>query len=540
MSETGRFSGKALGNYRLLERIGAGGFGEVYRGVHNWLGTTAAVKVSHARYDRSDTQGTERVEALLSEARIHQKLKHPFILPMLDVGEDQREGLFYMVMEYAEGGSLRQRLKKYAGQPLPIREALTILWQIGQALDYAHRLPEGTVVHRDLKPENILFNARGDSLLADFGLATQLPSAQTMAVDTSGSPPYMSPEQFDNQVSVKSDQYALGCIAYELLTGRLPFPGGNALAWWVQHKTFEPENPAIYNSRLEAVLCQAILKALQKNRSDRHATILHFVKALQVSPPPISFTEQYREGLVHYDAGNFSAALAAYQEASLIQPDFADAHFNQGLALYQLGRWEQATAALQQAIVCDPGHVKAYVQSGITFSKRGLFVEAVDMYQKAVQLEPGYKKASEFLGNAHYELKHYHEAAQAYKQALGLDVDEVIKKRSGAIKNNPAEARVYMNLGLALKNCQKMTEALDAFESAIDLNSNFPQAYYNKGNLLSDCGLYMPAVNAFNKAIELNPAYAHAYRAKSRALTALGLLEEAQLAEEMAHQLENA
>src|SRR5262249_35760883 len=152
------------------------------------------------------------------EAQVLKKLNHPHILPIITAGV--QENVAYIVTEYASGGSLRDRIKQQAGQPLPLAEVLSVLTQIGQALSYAH---QQHVVHRDLKPANILFNAQGEALLADFGIATVLTTTETQQVDRVGTPAYMAPEQFEGMVSTKSDQYALGCVAYELLTGRKPF-----------------------------------------------------------------------------------------------------------------------------------------------------------------------------------------------------------------------------------------------------------------------------------------------------------------------------
>mgnify|MGYP001439718342 CR=1 FL=1 len=134
-----------------------------------------------------------------SRAEFLEQLKHPYILPILDVGID--EGFPYLVAEYEPNGSLRDRIKKHAPQLLPFREILTIIMQVGEALQYAH---EQNIIHRDLKPENILFNARNEAMLADFGLATSLSTASIKHVDNAGTPRYMAPEQFIERYSFPS------------------------------------------------------------------------------------------------------------------------------------------------------------------------------------------------------------------------------------------------------------------------------------------------------------------------------------------------
>src|SRR5260370_39737330 len=161
------------------------------------------------------------------------------------------------------------------GQPMPLSEALRILLSIGQALTLAH---QHHVFHRDLKPENILFNERGEAMLADFGIAVASASAQTYRVGQGGTPAYMAPEQFEGLVSPKSDQYSLGCMGYELLTGRRPFdPGqGGFEMIWYQHAHVPPEPPRQWNDAIPEEGEEALLKALAKKRAGRYQAIAPF------------------------------------------------------------------------------------------------------------------------------------------------------------------------------------------------------------------------------------------------------------------------
>jgi serine/threonine protein kinase len=214
MMEQDRHIGQQIGNYRLVEQLDCGSFGCVYRAEHLILKTrSVAIKILHAHLA---TQ--QKRESFFQEAELLEMLKHPHILPILDVGI--QDGFPYLVTEYCLEGSLHQRLKRQRPHLLPVQEAIAILNQVGQALQYVH---EQHVVHRDLKPENILFNAKGEALLADFGIAKMLVTIGIQQGTITGTPPYMAPEQFHGTASKESDQYALGCIAYELLTGRRPF-----------------------------------------------------------------------------------------------------------------------------------------------------------------------------------------------------------------------------------------------------------------------------------------------------------------------------
>lgn len=266
--------GKQIGNYRILAEINSGSFGSVYQGKHVIFedDPVVAIKLLHTPLHSSD----EHTE-FINEAQVLKKLQHPNILRILDAGF--QDGIPYLVTEYATGGSLRDRLKQSNSEPLPLDEATTILTQIGQALHYAH---EQHIIHRDLKPENILFNQRGEALLADFGIAILLASTRTGLVEFGGTPPYMAPEQFEGLASARSDQYSLGCIAYELVTGHRLFtiPTPTLETYWFHHAQVEPIPPARYNPQLPIYIEQAILTALAKNRADRYNDILAFSEAL--------------------------------------------------------------------------------------------------------------------------------------------------------------------------------------------------------------------------------------------------------------------
>src|SRR5437588_4429487 len=212
-------------------------------------------------------------------------LQHQHILPIIDAGV--HEGFPYLVTEYAPNGSLRERIKRLSSDPLSVEECLDILSQVDQALQYAH---EQNIIHRDLAPGNILFNAKNEVLLADFGIATMLDTASIkQTTNPIGTPPYMAPEQFQGEISKEIDQYALGCIAYELFTGQRPFTG-NAAELMYKHINEDPIAPRQLNSDLPEHIEQAILKAMAKQRTNRHKGISAFVAALksESKPQPIS------------------------------------------------------------------------------------------------------------------------------------------------------------------------------------------------------------------------------------------------------------
>ena len=285
MSFHSTYVGIQVGNYRVTSQLASGGFGSVYLAQHIFLtGRVAVFKVLHAVY----LSATNERESFFQEAQWLEKLKHPHILPILDVGLYENT-VPYIIAEYAQHGSLRDRILREKGRPLPTAEALRILSQVGEALQYAH---QQNVIHRDLKPENILFNTQDVALLADFGIATALTTASVKVGQVTGTPLYMAPEQFRGMASKESDQYALACIAYELLTGSTPFVSADFMAMAFQHVHEQPRPPRQINPALPVYMEQAIMKALSKERHDRYPNVTAFIAALKapsaepIPPPP--------------------------------------------------------------------------------------------------------------------------------------------------------------------------------------------------------------------------------------------------------------
>ncbi len=408
--------GKQIGNYRIVEEIGSGAFADVYMGQHIVLRDKppVAIKLLHARLKLPRERDT-----FIQEAQLLYRLQHPHILSMQDVGF--QEGLPYIIAEYASRGSLQDRLDRQPGKPLPIDEAITILTHIGQALHYAHQ--QG-IVHRDLKPENILFNAKGEALLADFGIAVVLTSKHTKEVGNGGTPAYMAPEMFAGKVSTKSDQYALGCIAYELFTGRKPFDveGVFIEAVWFQHAKVEPDAPTQHNKQIPTYIEQAILKAMAKERTERHKDVVSFIEALK--GPQKTAKEWLKEGAALLNVSRYEEALVAYEQAIRLNPDDANGYFWKAGALYELKRYKEALIACEQAIRLNPNDADAYIGKGLALGNLQRYEEALKAYEQAIVLNPTFAEAYYGKGIVLEQLGKKKEAQQAYAKAKELGYHE--------------------------------------------------------------------------------------------------------------------
>ncbi len=255
-----------LGPYQILAEIGTGGMGKVYRAYHPQLDRVVAVKVM---LHTGQLASRER-SRFLSEAQLAAKLQHPNIVAVHDIGTDQ--GLDYIVMDYIEGDSLENILKRELPSP---RRALEILEEVALAMEYAH---QKGIIHRDLKPGNLLIEkATGKTLITDFGLAKNLEveTHLTHSGEALGTPKYMAPEQAmgdQSQISIRTDVYAMGAILYELLTGQQAVQGETTAKtiYGVLYEDVIP--PRKHNPKLAAELNIICLKALSKEPTQRYTS----------------------------------------------------------------------------------------------------------------------------------------------------------------------------------------------------------------------------------------------------------------------------
>ncbi len=261
------YLGQQLGKYRLTRLLGAGGFAEVYLGVHVHLGTEAAIKLLHAQLVTPAD-----AEKFRQEARTVAALVHPNIVRVLDF--DIEGNIPYLVLDYAPNGSLRQHLP--ANTPLPPASILPYLMQVADALQYAH---EQKLIHRDIKPENMLLGRRGEVLLTDFGIATVAQSTSMQKTQgVAGTAAYMSPEQLQGKPRPASDLYSLGVVVYEWLVGERPFQGGFTEV--ASQHLFTPPPPLREKApTISPEVEQVVLTALAKDPKERFGSVRAFANA---------------------------------------------------------------------------------------------------------------------------------------------------------------------------------------------------------------------------------------------------------------------
>ncbi|QXJ23988.1 serine/threonine protein kinase [Actinomadura graeca] len=306
--------GRELGRrYRLDGPLGRGGMGEVWRAVDLRLDRPVAVKL----LPLSDDTDPALVARFRREAQLAAGLQHPGITVVHDI--DQDGPLLFLVMELLNGRDLRRVLSEHPGG-LPLARAVHITAQVASALGAAHARG---VVHRDVKPSNLIEADGGWTKICDFGIARFAETSTNLTGGSSlGTPAYMAPEQFEGHaVDGRTDLYSLGCVLYELLTGRPPFPSGkglSALLYHHLHKT--PDDPRMIRPDLPAELCELVLNLLAKRPADRvpdAETVLLRLRpsgagrASSTSEAPVE--EWHRTGLELFGAKDYAGALPFFQ-----------------------------------------------------------------------------------------------------------------------------------------------------------------------------------------------------------------------------------
>jgi serine/threonine protein kinase/tetratricopeptide (TPR) repeat protein len=263
-----------LGDYELLEEVGRGGQGVVFRARQKSLNRTVALKVINLGQWASEAH----LKRFRREAEAAASLDHPGIVPIYEVGE--RDGSCYFSMKFVEGGQLDEVVKR---DPIPIRCAAELIAKVARTVHYAH---EHGILHRDIKPGNILLDAKGEPQLTDFGLARllEMESTVTQTLEVLGTPSYMAPEQAvgnNEALSSVTDVYGLGAVLYQLLTGHPPFAGGTTYETIKLLLDTEPRQPRLWNSKIGRDLSTICLKCLEKDAKRRYSSALALAEDLE-------------------------------------------------------------------------------------------------------------------------------------------------------------------------------------------------------------------------------------------------------------------
>jgi serine/threonine-protein kinase len=269
--EPGNLVGKTLAGCRLVASVARGSMGEVFRGVHEGLQRSVAVKVVPVA-----SREKSAVDGLLLEARALAKIEHPNIVRVYDVG--LQDGLFYIVMQFLDGETLKHRFEESGA--LPEGELYSVSGGIARGLGAMHA--QG-LIHRDLKLENIILGPDGQAIIMDFGLVRDPNAKDEYQGLIVGTPPYIPPEMWQGKAAdVRSDLYSLGVIFYTLLCGTYPFRARNPKEYADLHQNTAAANPAAVNPSVDENLAAVAMKLIAKQPARRYASVQEFLRDLDL------------------------------------------------------------------------------------------------------------------------------------------------------------------------------------------------------------------------------------------------------------------
>jgi serine/threonine protein kinase len=511
-----------LGRYQLLEKIGQGGMGVVYRAMDPAIGRMVAIKT--ILWNDSGGEHSELTARLVRESQAGGRLSHPNIVAVHDVCHEGKTS--YIVMEYVHG----RTLDKIVREDPSLRssgEALRIVQQCAAALDYAH---SKGVVHRDVKPANIMLQSDGLVKIADFGIAkvSQF-SGLTQSAVTVGSPEYMAPEQWRGEaVTAQTDQYALATVAYVLLTGRRPFEADSVGSMAAMTLFQEPPAAVTFNSRLSPEIDKVLRKALSKTGGARYLTCSEFAGALQrawqsvpaPAPAPVApravnlqkwivaalitalIAALSAAGWLFYQRNAGGHAKTPVQAAAAASPPQIEtkppAPTQQSQSLVATPR-EKAGRPLARP--ADPPPEVDPERRGVALLKHSDYAEAVNYFTKAIATKPDYRS--------------YFYRASAY-QRLG-QTEKAIADYSKAIRLKPYDASAYHDRAVCEMRLDLVDDAIVDYDRALELEPGNPRAWNGRGAIYLKKGGYQKAIKYFTKAIELDPNFVQAYENRAAA-----------------------
>jgi serine/threonine-protein kinase len=574
--QPGEPSCPAIAGYEILEELGRGGMGVVYKAWQVRGKRLVALKMILA----GEHAGPEAVARFRTEAEAAARLVHPHIVQVHEIGE--QGGLPFFSLEFVDGGSLAAKLD---GTPLPTRKAAELVLLLARAVEEAHRRG---VIHRDLKPANILLTADGQPKITDFGLAKLLVGGveQTRSGAILGTPSYMAPEQAEgNRIAVgpATDIYALGAILYECLTGRPPFKAESPVDTVVQVVSQEPVPPHHLQPKTPKDLETICLKCLHKQPNKRYATAADLADDLQrflsdqpIRARPVSQAEKaFRWCRRNPLPAGLAAALGlvlllgfvlvthlwlraiahaavaarekteAEQQRTLAEAHAADALRRQQQALAAQRRARQALDDMSSTVVQD----WLARQEKLTAAQRSFLERALSQYEELAreagdtpEARAAVAGANHSVGLIRWRLGLKTEAEKAYARAA-----EILEVLAGEQPTEPSYrsrlADAHNNRGVVLRELGRREEALAAYQKAIDIGQGllgaFPGApayrrdlasrHYNSGHILRDLGRSEEAVTRQRQAIALQTKLveqwpeAPAYQADlGRSYTSLG------------------
>jgi serine/threonine protein kinase/Flp pilus assembly protein TadD len=537
------------GRYQIIEEIGKGGMGKVYKVLDKEVKAKIALKLIKPEI-AADKKTIERFRNELKTAR---DISHKNICRMYDLNKE--EGSYYITMEYVSGEDLRSFIRR--SKQLAIGTAISIANQVCEGLAEAHRLG---VVHRDLKPSNIMIDKDGNARIMDFGIARSLKEKGiTGAGVMIGTPEYMSPEQVEGkEIDQRSDIYSLGVILYEMVTGRVPFEGDTALTIAVKHKTEEPQDPREFNTQLSEDLTRVILRCLEKEKDRRYQSAGEVRAELTNIEEGIPTTEKKiperkpltsREITVQLSPKKLLVPVAIVIALVIVaviiwrilpqketippptgKPSLVVMYFENNTGDENLDHYRKAISDLLITDLSQSRHLDVIGGDRLFNILEDLnLVEAKNYSSNALKDVASQGRASHILqGN-------YTKAEDIFRISVMLHEANTMKRVSSDMFEGTGEKSIFSmvdRITTTIKSNFEISKeeiAADIDENIEDITTNSPEAlkYYIESRRHYNSGAYRESIPLMVKAVEIDPKFAMAYRSLSMSYNNLSLFTEA-------------
>ncbi|HLO83851.1 MAG TPA: tetratricopeptide repeat protein [Nostocaceae cyanobacterium] len=561
---------KLVGRYEIINLLGGGGFGETYVACDTHLPSSPQCVVKKLQPQSTNAANLAIARRLFdTEAQVLHKLgTHDRIPQLLAYFEENAE--FYLVQEFIAGHDLSQELTP--GKTLSQAQVIVLLQEILEILDFVH---EQKVIHRDVNPRNLIRREQdGKLILIDFGavkqIATQVvtPTGQTKFTVAIGTPGYIPGEQAQGTPKFSSDIYAVGIIAIQALTGLSPdeleIDADTNEIIWQNRVQVSPEfaqflnQMVCYDFRQRYASAAVALNALRelnqppggtiavapavninhnqpvkvkKNIFWKLALILLFIGFLGTGSVFLflyvnanNAIELTKQGNTFLQLQRYEDALAVYEKAVNLKPNYAQGWYGQGKALFALKKYQPALNAYDQAIQIQPDYLEAWTGRGFTLINLQRYQEAIASFDRSLQINSKSPEIWSAKGDAFRSLNQYNQAITAYDQAIDLQLDnyefwykkalswqslknyeQAITAFSKVVELKPEYELAWYNLGNALVNLNRYEDAFQAYDKAVQNKPNFSAAWLSRGNVLITLRRYVEANDSFNQVIKNNP-----------------------------------
>ncbi|MGE5212349.1 MAG: protein kinase domain-containing protein [Nitrospirota bacterium] len=514
-----------FGDYELLEEIGRGGQGVVFRARQKSLNRTVALKVINLGQWASKTH----VMRFRREAEAAARLEHPGIVPIHEVGE--RDGSCYFSMQFIQGGQLDEAVRD---KPIPGRQAAELMAKIARTVHYAH---QHGILHRDIKPGNILLDAKGEPHLTDFGLARLLEGESTITrtLEVMGTPSYMAPEQAAGktaELTSATDVYGLGAVLYQLLTGQPPFAGGTTYDTIKLLLDTEPRQPRVLNPKIDRDLSTICLKCLAKDPARRYPSALALAEDLErwlkhepIRARPAGIVTRAKKWGKRKPAiaalVMVSLALAIGLSGLLWKMEIATRPLQRGIAVLpfeNLGGKDDAafTEGIQEDILtrlAKIGDLKVISRTSVTpyrgvrnTRQIGNALGVSHVLEGSVQ-----RAGSKVRVNA--QLIDTRTDSHVWAEEYDRDLEDVFAIQSDISRRVAEALKIQLGAEQAERLAKKPTQNPEAYDSY--LLGKFEL------NRFTDSGL-VKSIAHFQKAIALDPKFALAYASLAEAYNTIG------------------